>query len=101
MPDLLIANDVVWAGVLARQGLDLNTGKMLPPVADASLFTPGHHPRCYRAKATERFVIWSKRGAEFMDIVDGENHSANNWVRAVCRYGFLPANGLLYMPPTP
>ena len=46
-------------------------------------------------------MIWSKRGAEFMDIVDGKNHSANNWVRAVCRYGFMPANGLLYMPPNP
>ncbi len=101
LPDLMIANNAVWAGVLATAGIDVNTGQMLPPVADKSLFTPGHHPRCYRAKATESFVIWSKRGAEFMDIVRGKNHSANNWVRAVCRYGFMPANGLLYMPPTP
>jgi hypothetical protein len=79
----------------------VDTGKTLPPVADEGLFTPGHHPRCYRAKGTERYLIWSKRGAEFMDIVDGKNHSANNWVRAVCRYGFMPANGLLYMPSTP
>jgi hypothetical protein len=101
LPDLMIANNAVWAGVLATAGIDVNTGKLLPPVAHNSLFTPGHHPRCYRAKATENYVIWSKRGAEFMDIVDGKSHSANNWVRAVCRYGFLPANGLLYMPPTP
>ncbi|MHC4404226.1 MAG: outer membrane protein assembly factor BamB family protein [Planctomycetota bacterium] len=101
LPDLMIANNAVWAGVMATEGIDVNTSEMLPPVADNSLFTPGHHPRCYRAKATENYVIWSKRGAEFMDIVDGKNHSANNWVRAVCRYGFMPANGLLYMPPTP
>lgn len=101
LPDLMIAHNAVWAGVLDTQGIDVNTGALLPPVADDSLFTPGHHPRCYRAKATEKYVIWSKRGAEFMDIVDGKNNSANNWVRAVCRYGFMPANGLLYMPPTP
>jgi len=101
LSDLMIANNAVWAGVLATRGIDANTGEMLPPVADNSLFTPGHHPRCYRAKGAEKYVIWSKRGAEFMDIVDGKNHSANNWVRAVCRYGFMPANGLLYMPPTP
>ena len=101
LPDLMIANDAVWAGVLATRGIDLNTGKLLPPVADKSLFTEGHHPRCYRAKATEDYVIWSKRGVEFMDIVDGKNHSANNWVRAVCRYGFMPANGLLCLPPSP
>jgi len=101
LPDLMIANNAVWAGVLATAGIDVNTGKMLPPVADNSLFTPGHHPRCYRAKATESYVIWSKRGAEFMDIIGGKNHSPNNWVRAVCRYGFMPANGLLYMAPTP
>lgn len=101
VPDLLIANNTIWAGVLATRGIDVNTGQMLPPVADNSLFTPGHHTRCYRAKGTEQYVIWSKRGAEFMDIVDGKNHSVNNWVRAVCRYGFMPANGLLYMPPTP
>ena len=101
LPDLMIANNAVWAGVLATAGIDVNSGEMLPPVADNRLYTPGHHPRCYRAKGTENYVIWSKRGAEFMDIVDGKNHSANNWVRAVCRYGFMPANGLLHMPPTP
>ncbi len=101
LPDLMIANNAVWAGVLATAGIDVNTGQMLPPVADNSLFTPGHHPRCYRAKGTENYVIWSKRGVEFMDIVDGKDHSANNWVRPVCRFGFMPANGLLYIPPTP
>lgn len=101
LPDLMIANNAVWAGVLATRGIDLDTGEPLPPVADKSLFTPGHHPRCYRAKGTENYIIWSKRGVEFMDIVDGKNHSANNWVRAVCRYGFLPANGLLCLPPSP
>jgi hypothetical protein len=101
LPDLIIANNAVWAGVLATRGIDVKTGEMLPPVADGGLFTPGHHPRCYRAKGTDRYILWSKRGVEFMDIVDGKDHSANNWVRAVCRYGFMPANGLLYMPPTP
>jgi hypothetical protein len=33
-----------------------------------------------------------------IDLV-GENHSRNNWVRATCRVGVTPSNGLLYAPP--
>jgi len=65
------------------------------------LFTAGHHPRCYRSKGTENYLIWSKRGVEFMDIRGGTNHSGNDWCRTVCRSGFVPANGMLYVPPTP
>jgi hypothetical protein len=62
------------------------------------LQTAGHHHRCYREKATERYIIAGKRGIEMMDLV-GDNHSRNNWVRGTCQYGILPANGLIYAPP--
>jgi len=82
-----------------REARDLHTGelKVKDSVAQC-LLTPGHHYRCYRAKATQRFLIVGKRGVEMMDL-DGTNHTRDNWVRGSCQYGVLPANGLLYTPP--
>jgi hypothetical protein len=62
------------------------------------LWTDGHHYRCYPGKATSRYIITAKRGIELIDMT-GEDHSRNNWVRATCRVGFTPCNGLLYAPP--
>ncbi|MHC4230592.1 MAG: hypothetical protein ACYSW0_24415, partial [Planctomycetota bacterium] len=56
------------------------------------------HYRCHRSKATERFLIWPKRGAEFVDLED-DNHMRNDWLRAPCFTGATPANGLFYAPP--
>lgn len=101
VPDVMVANGLVWAGTLTNVGLNLQTGEEARTIDVSGLFTAGHHPRCYRSKATEDFLIWSKRGVEFMDIVNGKNHSGNDWCRTVCRSGFVPANGMLYVPPTP
>jgi outer membrane protein assembly factor BamB len=61
---------------------------------------PGHHHRCWRNKATERYILGGRRGVEFIDLKTGDVlwHS---WVRGVCRYGVMPCNGLLYAPPHP
>jgi outer membrane protein assembly factor BamB len=83
------------------QGLDLKTGEVKRELDIRKLITPGHHVRCYRAKATERFLMWPKRGVEFVDIVDGTNHERCNWFRGECSYGVIPANGLVYAPPHP
>ena len=56
------------------------------------------HHRCYRSKATDRYLMLTKRGVELLDLKDGE-HMRNDWLRAMCHYGFLPCNGLLYVPP--
>jgi outer membrane protein assembly factor BamB len=101
LPDVMVANGLVWAGTLTNVGLNLATGEEARTIDAGGLFTAGHHPRCYRSKATEDYLIWSKRGVEFMDIVNGKNHSGNDWCRTVCRSGFVPANGMLYVPPTP
>ena len=42
-------------------------------------------------------MIWPKRGAEFIDL-QGDNHMRNDWLRAPCFGGVMPANGLLYVP---
>lgn len=83
----------------AREAHDLHTGELKHRDSVAEyLITPGHHFRCYRAKATERFLILGKRGVEMVDLA-GSNHTRSNWLRGSCQYGILPANGLLYTPP--
>ncbi len=62
------------------------------------LQTAGHHHRCYREKATTRYIMTGKRGIELMDL-EGDNHSRNNWIRGTCQYGIMPANGFIYAPP--
>ena len=77
---------------------DLHTGALQRTVHMPQVWTAGHHHRCYRNKATSRFLVIGKRGIELVDL-NGEEHSRNNWVRGVCQYGVLPCNGLLYAPP--
>jgi outer membrane protein assembly factor BamB len=60
----------------------------------------GHHIRCFRGRATERFLITPNRGVEFIDL-DGNQSVPNDWVRGGCSYGSMPANGLLYNSPEP
>ena len=81
-------------------GYDIKTGERRKSIDTKSLFLVGHHHRCYRGKATERFVIASHRGVEMIDVDDGSLH-VDRWVRATCHIGFMPANGLLYSPPHP
>ncbi len=83
----------IWA-------LDVRTGQLKKTLPRARVLPGGHHARCYRSKATERFMVCSRRGLEFVDLRDGD-HVNNWWVRGVCQYGVLPANGLVYVPPDP
>ena len=97
--DVLVNDGQVWIGEAFAQSRELKTGNIIrdDDLTDA-LQTANHHHRCYRNKATSRFVIKSKRGAEFIDMVR-DDHSRNNWIRGLCQYGMLPCNGLLYAPP--
>ena len=63
-------------------------------------FKANHHHRCYRNKATAKYILASRRGTEFVDLQGGK-HSINNWVRSTCHVGMMPANGLQYVPPHP
>ena len=105
--DVYVIDDLVWTwGPQARgplsevHGHDLRTGEVKKRVPLGNLFRLDHHHRCYRNKATSRFIIASRRGAEFIDL-EGGPHSVNNWVRGICHLGMMPANGLLYAPPEP
>ncbi len=91
--------NVAWASFpFVCVGLDPRTGEEKKRLSVKNILSPGHHPRCYRGKATERFILQNKRGVEFVDLMD-DTHMRQDWLRASCRHGFVPANGLLYMPP--
>ncbi|MDP6635771.1 MAG: PQQ-binding-like beta-propeller repeat protein [Phycisphaerae bacterium] len=98
--DVFLADGLVWAGLFANEGRDPRTGQVKRTLDITGLLTAGHHPRCYRNKATNRYIIASKRGMEFFDLKSSA-HSRNNWVRGVCQYGIMPCNGLTYIPPNP
>ena len=102
--DLLVINGTVWSGAVANggdsgvfTGRDLRTGKItseFPPDVKAYWF----HHRCYRSKATERFIMTSRTGIEFIDPT-AKHWEINHWVRGGCLYGIMPANGMIYVPP--
>jgi outer membrane protein assembly factor BamB len=81
-------------------GLDLKTGVRKHRYSTKSIFDVGHHHRCYRNKATERFLLTSRRGVEFTDTASGEI-DINHWTRGDCHMGVMPCNGMLYTSPHP
>ena len=81
-------------------GLDLMTGTRKQRFSTRSIFDVGHHHRCYRNKATERFLLTSRRGVEFTDTKSGEI-DINHWTRGDCHMGVMPCNGMLYTSPHP
>jgi len=104
--DLLVVGGKVWLAETAGPkspaeffGRDLLTGEVkvqFPPDAKAQWF----HHRCHIAKATDNFIITSRKGVEFVDLAR-QRWTVQHWVRGACLYGILPANGLLYAPPQP
>ncbi len=102
--DLLVTGGLVWSAPTTRTqdtgvftGRDPRTGevkKQFPPTVDTYWF----HHRCYIAKATDRFLLPSRTGIEFVDF-GTEQWDINHWVRGGCLYGVMPCNGLVYAPP--
>jgi outer membrane protein assembly factor BamB/SAM-dependent methyltransferase len=105
--DVLVADGLVWTGSIVRasdpgvtEGLDPKTGQIRRTrPKDQTFFTAGMgHQRCYRNKATNRYLIFGRSGVEFIDLATGKA-IPNHWVRGACQYGIVPCNGLLYAPP--
>ncbi|MFO7776161.1 MAG: PQQ-binding-like beta-propeller repeat protein [Candidatus Hydrogenedentota bacterium] len=53
--DLFVINGVVWCNG-SLEGYDAHTGEVAQTVSVGELISPGHHYRCHRSKATERFL---------------------------------------------
>jgi hypothetical protein len=94
---VFVIDDVVWVGS-KYQGFDLRTGEPTNQIDAAAPRVGMSHPRCYRNKASERFIFTCKSGVEVLSLERGWL-SNNSWLRGTCQYGVLPANGLLYAPP--
>jgi outer membrane protein assembly factor BamB len=125
-PDLFVIDGRIWGGPMPQiagvpgypqlhntpfavplvagktvKGFDVDTGEVTKELDVGNLVTPGHHVRCYRSKATSRYLMWPKRGMEFVDILQGKNHERVDWARGECGYGVMPSGGLIYTPPHP
>ena len=106
-PDVFVINDRLWRGYTRSrgsadfgEGLNARTGEVEKIIATqkAWAYPTLAHYRCYRPKATSRFILSSRSGVEFIDVESGKINP-NHWVRGTCQYGVMPANGLLYAPP--
>ena len=104
--DLFIIGDLVWTGHTCKGdlkdilGIDLKTGEVKRSFSEKQMLPGGHHHRCYRNRATERYLIMGRRCVEFVDL-QGDEHRHNWYIRGLCQYGIMPANGQLYVPPEP
>ena len=105
--DVLVAGGLVWTGNMVQRkdpgitaGRDPNTGEVKrtrPKDSTQFKYGPVHH-RCYRNKATEKYLVLGRDGIEFIDIATGKGQG-NPWTRGACQYGVMPCNGLIYVPP--
>jgi outer membrane protein assembly factor BamB len=105
-PDVFVIKSEVWTGRV-RTTRDpgyteiraLRTGEVTRTFpADPNRQVGMPHHRCYRNRATPRYVLAGRAGIEFVDVQDGST-VPHNWVRGACQFGVLPANGLIYAPP--
>lgn len=81
-----------------RQVHDLRTGEVLRETPADEKWPNSHHHRCYRDKATRKYILAGRTGVEFINLDTGEV-TLHNWLRGSCKFGILPSNGLLYSPP--
>ena len=49
-------------------GFDADTGKVKKTIDAAEAFYQGHHHRCYRNKATSRYIFTGRRGIESTEL---------------------------------
>ncbi len=95
--DLFVVDGTVWVGT-SYKGLDLETGEIVKTIPTRGDRVGMPHHRCYRNKASERFIFTGWSGVEVVSLDDGWLGN-NSWVRGTCQYGIIPANGFVYAPP--
>jgi outer membrane protein assembly factor BamB len=102
--DIFVIDGLVWTGSTANvqddgkfTGRDIHTGEVkveLP--CDVSIYW--FHQRCYPSRATEKYILPSRTGIEFIDL-DQKHWTVHHFVRGGCIYGIMPSNGIVYTPP--
>ena len=103
--DIFAVDGLVWVGENMgrheqdfRNARDVRTGEIKKTFPISEDWVNHHHHRCYRDKATENFILAGRTGVEFIDLQSGEV-TLHQWIRGICKYGILPCNGLIYLPP--
>ena len=104
--DLFIIGDTVWLGAtMDGNGTGEFTGLALKTGTVRTTFKPDSnsywfHQRCYPQKATQKYILTSRTGIEYVDPVT-KHWELNHWVRGACTFGVMPANGYTYAPQHP
>jgi outer membrane protein assembly factor BamB len=105
--DVLVIDGLVWSGDIASArprstgiftGRDPHTGDVrreFEPDVDPFAIM---HQRCYPSKATDKYIIPSWIGTEFINPRTKE-WEIHHWVRGGCFHGMMPCNGLVYATP--
>lgn len=99
--DVMVIDGLVWSPYVQRMQFvarDLRTGEVRKQLSPKLSVGFTHH-RCNRIKAVGDCLITSRAGVEFIDTTS-ETMFEQNWLRGSCNNGVMPANGLLYVPPT-
>jgi outer membrane protein assembly factor BamB len=99
-PDIFVNRGLVWilnSKAWTYEGLDPTTGENKKSL-DVSLISKGTHHNCFRNKATQDFFMYGRvKGVEYFNI-DRNEAKRVNWLKGACRYGIMPANGMIYFP---
>jgi outer membrane protein assembly factor BamB len=103
---LFVAQGLLWVHDAKPPffvGLDPATGKLKRSIdVSEAVSASGGHMRCYPGRATDH-GLWTSIGGKPQQVVNldtGENCSMP-WLRAGCRVGMMPCNGLAYITPHP
>jgi len=105
--DIFVIDDLVWSGDIASaspKSTGLFTGRDPLTGGINREFSPNvepfaiMHQRCYPSKATEKYLMPSWTGTEFINPRTKE-WEIHHWVRGGCFYGMMPCNGLVYATP--
>ncbi|MCP4257196.1 MAG: PQQ-binding-like beta-propeller repeat protein [Planctomycetes bacterium] len=104
--DLYLINGVVWTAHTGKiqtegthfVGIDIKTGRTRHDFVAENLKVFFMHQRCYPGRATERYIMTSGTGTEFLEL-GTEQCELHHWLRGSCIYGIMPCNGLIYRPP--
>jgi len=101
--DVVVIDDTVWYTASPamlegnyEDGRDLWTGEVVREIESPPDI---NHGRCYRNKATSRYLLGGKNGLDFIDLASREPRYVPQGLRATCQLGVLPCNGLVYLPP--
>ena len=101
--DIFVIDGLVWSGATAWMGgkgnytgRDLYTGEVKQEFpCDSNVYF--FHQRCYPSRATQKYILPSRTGIEFVDL-EKEHWTINHYTRGGCIYGIMPSNGLVYTP---